>query len=164
MAATPDQIAAAWKAFRAGRSGPLLGPCAAFVEAINAALALGPAHQSLASAASTLGCAPEEVPARVGEVVAALHDAGIEVEQDEAEAYRVRLKTLKATVAPGQGIVERVGWAKRFGVERFAAQIIFPNGPPDLTAAVVWRSLPVGLTIAPAQPVTTDTEADHGAY
>ena len=41
--ATPKMIAAAWRAFRKDRLGPLLGPGPAFVEAINAALNAQPA-------------------------------------------------------------------------------------------------------------------------
>lgn len=40
--ATPEMIAAAWNAFRAGRPGHILTPGSGFVEAINAALAVDP--------------------------------------------------------------------------------------------------------------------------
>ncbi len=47
--ATPEQIAAAWRAFRGDRRGNLLGPGAAFVEAINAAVDTAAAARAMAA-------------------------------------------------------------------------------------------------------------------
>jgi hypothetical protein len=57
-----------------------------------------------------------------------------------------------ARVPEGAGIIERVGWDDD---GRFTATIVFPNGPPDLKAIVVWKSLPVWLsTEAPTAKAT----------
>lgn len=39
---TPEMLAAAWTAFRAGRAGQLMGPCPGFVEAMRAMLGAAP--------------------------------------------------------------------------------------------------------------------------
>ena len=54
-------------------------------------------------------------------------------------------------IAPGLGIVSRVGWEKdEDGREVFRAIIWFPNGPPDLPFNTVWDQRPVIVALADA--------------
>jgi hypothetical protein len=50
---------------------------------------------------------------------------------------------------PGTAFVEEVGWEEdeEHG-RRFVARLVFPSGPPALTAAVVWKKLPVRVESA----------------
>lgn len=48
-------------------------------------------------------------------------------------------------LAPGYGIVKEVGWDEIEGESVFRAIITFPEGPPDLAAAIVWNSVPVDI-------------------
>ena len=52
----------------------------------------------------------------------------------------------------GVGYIEEMGWSRHAetGEERFAAIVVFPNGPPDLTAGTIWRH--DGVTIVRVEP------------
>lgn len=48
----------------------------------------------------------------------------------------------------GSAYVERVGWEEdeEHG-RRFTATLVFPHGPPDLGAAIVWRRQAVRIEV-----------------
>lgn len=54
--------------------------------------------------------------------------------------------SMQTTLPPGAAIVERIGWEdSEDGKPRFTATLVFPTGAPELSAAVVWKPIPMRL-------------------